>query len=334
MASTAGVKRDLERSWSLVDLLDQAPGFAALSRTLVEITKAGAPVVALTSDLKYSNGLVKYGELLPDRFFNMGISEQNMVTVAAGMAATGLIPFVAGFASFLALLCCEQIRMDVAYSQLPVRLVGHHSGISLGFYGTSHHATEDLSIVRAIPGMTVICPADPASLAAAIRASVEWEEPIYFRIGRGREPEVYDENAAGFEIGRAIKHFDGAGATVIATGSMVHPALAAVKALRDGGRDVGLIDMHTIKPFDRSAVLEAAAGTEMIITVEEHNRIGGLGAAVAEVLAEAEGAPPLRRHGIADEYSLIGPPTHLYRHYGLDAEGIEKFIRSEMEAIA
>lgn len=332
--ATTDVRRDLERSWNLVDLLDQAPGFAALSGTLIEITEAGAPVVALTSDLKYSNGLVVYGDRFPDRFFNMGISEQNMVSTAAGMATTGLTPFVAGFASFLSLLCCEQIRMDVAYSQLPVRLIGHHAGISLGFYGTSHHTTEDLSVMRAMAGLTVICPADPASLTAAIRASVEWEEPIYFRIGRGREPEVYADGALGFEIGKAIKHLDGASTTVIATGSMVHPALAAVKALRHDGHDVGLIDMHTIKPFDRDAVLEAAAGTELILTVEEHNRVGGLGAAVAEVLAEAEGAPPLRRHGIADEYSLIGPPTHLYHHYGLDAEGIEKFVRSELETIA
>ena len=332
--ATIGVRRDLERSWNLVDLLDQAPGFAALSGTLIEITEAGAPVVALTSDLKYSNGLVVYGDRFPDRFFNMGISEQNMVSTAAGMATTGLTPFVAGFASFLSLLCCEQIRMDVAYSQLPVRLIGHHAGISLGFYGTSHHTTEDLSVMRAMAGLTVICPADPASLVAAIRASVEWEEPIYFRIGRGREPEVYADGAFGFEIGKAIKHFDGASATVIATGSMVHPALAAVKALREDGHDVGLIDMHTIKPFDRDAVLEAAAGSDEILTIEEHSRIGGLGAAVAEVLAEAEGAPPLRRHGIADEYSLIGPPTHLYRHYGLDVEGIEKFVRSELEAVA
>lgn len=334
MASAAGVKRELERSWNLVDLLEQAPGFAALSRTLAEITEAGAPVVALTGDLMYSNGLVRYGESFPERFFNMGIAEQSMVTTAAGMAASGLTPFVAGFASFLALLCCEQIRMDLAYSQLPVRLVGHHSGISLGFYGTSHHATEDLAVMRAIPGLTVICPADPASLGAAIRASVEWEEPIYLRIGRGREPEVYGDGAVGFEIGKAIKHFDGAAATVIATGSMVHPALAAVGALRAAGEDVGLIDIHTIKPFDRSAVLDAAAGTDLIVTVEEHNKVGGLGAAVAEVLAEAEGAPPLRRHGLGDEYSLIGPPTHLYRHYGLDAEGIEKFVRTQLEVNA
>ncbi|HSS42722.1 MAG TPA: transketolase C-terminal domain-containing protein [Solirubrobacterales bacterium] len=334
MANIAGTKRDLERSWSLTDLLDQAPGFAALSSTLIEITEAGAPVVALTADLKYSNGLVRYGERFPQRFFNMGISEQNMVTAAAAMATTGLTPFVSDFASFLSLLCCEQIRMDLAYSKLPVRMIGHHAGIALGFYGTSHHATEDLSVLRVMAGLTVVCPADPASLAAAIRASVEWREPIYIRIGRGREPEVYADGSAGFEIGKAIKHFDGASATVIATGSMVHPSLVAVNALRDRGHDVGLIDMHTIKPFDRDAVLEAASASELILTVEEHNRIGGLGAAVGEVLAEAEGAPPLRRHGIADEYSLIGPPTHLYRHYGLDVAGIEKFVRLELEAIA
>lgn len=331
MAAPQTIQRTTAESWTLLDLLDQAPGLHALSDTLVEITAGGAPVVALTGDLKYSNGLVRFAERYPERFFNMGISEQNMVSVAAGMATTGLTPFVADFASFLPLLCCEQIRTDVAYSQLPVRLIGHHAGITLGFYGTSHHATEDLSITRAIANLTVVCPTDAAMLSASIRASVGWEQPIYYRIGRGREPDVYTEaELRDFEFGRAIWHHWGSEAVVIATGSMVSPAGEAVARLRDEGRDVGLLDMHTIKPIDRQAILMAAAGGAPIVTVEEHNTVGGLGAAVAEVLAEKGSRSRLRRHGIPDVYSLIGPPTHLYRHYRLEGAGIEEVVREEL----
>jgi transketolase len=330
--ATQEIQRSTEQSWTLLDLLDQAPGLIALSDALVEIVEDGAPAVALTGDLKYSNGLVRFAERYPERFFNMGISEQNMVSVAAGMATSGLTPFVADFASFLPLLCCEQIRTDVAYSQLPVRLIGHHAGITLGFYGTSHHATEDLSITRAMAGLTVVCPTDAAMLAASVRASVGWEEPIYFRIGRGREPDVYTpEQLRDFEFGRAIWHHRGADAVVIATGSMVSPSLEAVQRLRGEGHDVGLLDMHTVKPVDRQAVLMAAATGAPVITVEEHNVVGGLGAAVAELLAEKGSRSRLRRHGIPDEYSLIGPPTHLYRHYGLEGAGIEAVVREELE---
>ncbi|MBS1679002.1 MAG: transketolase [Actinobacteria bacterium] len=332
MAAQQTIQRTTAESWTLLDLLDQAPGLHALADALIEITEEGAPVVALTGDLKYSNGLVRYAERFPERFFNMGISEQNMVSVAAGMATTGLTPFVADFASFLPLLCCEQIRTDVAYSQLPVRLIGHHAGITLGFYGTSHHATEDLSITRAIANLTVVAPTDAAMLAASIRASVGWEQPIYYRIGRGREPDVYTPaELRDFEFGRAIWHHWGGDAVVIATGSMVAPAAEAVERLRGEGHEVGLLDMHTIKPIDRQAILMASAGGAPLITVEEHNTVGGLGAAVSEVLADKGSRSRLRRHGIPDVYSLIGPPTHLYRHYGLEGAGIEAVIREELE---
>jgi transketolase len=247
------------------------------------------------------------------------------------MAAAGLVPFVADFASFLALLCCEQIRTDVAYSKLPVRLIGHHAGITFGFYGTSHHATEDLAITRAIAGLTVVAPTDSRMLAAAIRASIDWPEPIYFRIGRGREPEVYaNADLANFSFGKALRHGRGTDATIIATGTMVKPALSAAKALRDERLDVGVLDMHTIKPLDRDAILEAAVESNLVMTVEEHNILGGLGGAVAEVLAEAGSPARLRRHGIEDEYSLIGPPTSLYAHYRLNAEGIAEVLRKAL----
>jgi transketolase len=311
-------------SWQLTSLIDQAPGLQTLADTLADLADDGAPVVVCTADLKHSNGLVRFERRHPERFFQFGISEQNMVSAAAGMATTGLIPYAATFASFLALLCAEQIRTDVAYTGLPVRLIGHHAGITLGFYGTSHHATEDLAITRSMAGMTVMAPADAASLAAALRATIAWPGPVYLRLGRGREPDVYTpDQLTGFTIGTAIEHGIGRDLTIIATGSLLHPCLQAVGSLRDAGADVGVIDMHTVKPLDRAAIERAAARSARLMTVEEHNVLGGLGGAVAEVLADSGTPVPLRRHGMRDEYALIGPPTHLYRHHGLDAEGIE-----------
>lgn len=318
------------RSWSLHDLLDQAPVFVRMADTLNELVDEGAPIVACTADLKYSNGLVRFEDRHPERFFQFGISEQHMVSAAAGLATVGFEPFVATFASFLALLCCEQIRTDVAYTRQRVRLIGHHAGISLGFYGSSHHATEDLAIMRSIAGMTVVAPADAASLAAALRGAAVIDGPLYVRIGRGREPDVYPQDVE-FRIGRAISHCTGTELTILATGSLVHPAVEAVRRLREAGRDVGLLDMHTVKPIDQVAVLEAASASAVLLAVEEHNTIGGLGGAVAEVLS-SEGLPvKLHRHGIPDTFSLIGPPTHLYAHYGLDADGVERAALDAMD---
>ena len=312
-----------EGSWHLLMVLEQAPGLHALADTLSDLADEGLPVVACTADLKYSNGLVRFQERQPDRFFQFGISEKNMVSAAAGLATTGLQPYVATFASFLALLCCEQIRTDVAYPRLPVRLIGHHAGITLGFYGTSHHATEDLAVMRSIAELTVVAPADAPSFVAAIRAGLHHDGPIYFRIGRGRDPGVYPDGDLDLELGTAIAHGEGSDLTIVATGSMVHPALAASAALRERGYSVGVLDMHTVKPLDAEAVVRAAGSSRLLMTVEEHNVLGGLGGAVAEVVAESGAGVRLHRHGIRDEYALIGPPTHLYRHYRLDAEGIE-----------
>ncbi|WP_158803095.1 MULTISPECIES: transketolase family protein [unclassified Acidisoma] len=314
-------------SWQYRELNSRAPTLSTLSDTLIALAEEGHPIVAGSADLQYSNGLVGFARRYPERFIQFGISEQNMVSAAAGLATTGLMPFVATFASFLALLCCEQIRMDVAYCAQPVRLIGHHAGISLGFYGTSHHATEDLAIMRSIADLTVVAPADGAQFAAAIRASVHHPQPIYFRIGRGHDPVVYDQDTP-FAFGEAITHGIGDEITIIATGSSVHPALEATRALQAGGKSVGLIDMHTIKPLDEKAVLAAADRSRIILTVEEHTILGGLGGAVAEVMAEHGARARLVRHGIKDEFSLIAPPTHLYRHYRLDAQGIEEVARA------
>jgi transketolase len=314
-------------SWQYRELNKRAPSLATLADTLIELAEAGHPVVAGTADLQHSNGLVGFARRFPERFTQFGISEQNMVSAAAGMATTGVMPYVATFASFLALLCCEQIRMDVAYCAQPVRLIGHHTGISLGFYGTSHHATEDIAIMRSIADLTVVSTADGPQFAAALRASVNHPQPIYFRISRGHDPVVYAKDAP-FEFGKAVVHDIGNDLTIIACGMAVHSARQAMEALNGKGHSVGLIDMHTIKPLDREAVMAAARRSRIILTVEEHNILGGLGGAVAEVLAEEGGGARLVRHGIKDEYSLIAPPTHLYRHYKLDAAGVESVAQS------
>ena len=320
-----------EHSWQYRGLNAKNPGLDHLSNGIIDLVKAGHNVVAGSADLQYSNGLNRFAAAYPDRYVAFGISEQNMVSAAAGLATCGVTPFVATFASFLGLLACEQIRMDIAYSAQPVRLVGHHTGISLGFYGTSHHATEDIGTMRSIADLTIVSPADGPQLEAAIRASADWDQPIYFRIGRGRDPVVY-EGGTTFRFGKAHIHGRGEELTIIACGITVHGAIEAARAMNAAGRSVGVIDMASIKPIDRDAVLEAAATSRKLMTVEEHNVLGGLGAAVAEILADEGVGVRLKRHGIYDEFSLIAPPLSLYAHYRLDAAGIrevaEQFLQS------
>lgn len=321
------VKLDLTpESWQYRDLNSRAPSLSVLADTLIELADEGHPIAAGTADLQHSNGLVKFNDAYPGRFVQFGISEQNMVSAAAGIATTGMIPYIATFASFIGLLTCEQIRMDVAYCAQPVRLIGHHTGISMGFYGTSHHATEDISTMRAIADLAVVSPADGAQLRQLIRHSATYPDPIYFRIGRGHDPVVYADDEP-FELGKAKVHGIGDDITIIACGMAVYGAKQAVEALNAAGHSAGLIDMHTIKPLDEAAVLKAVRRSKVILTVEEHNILGGLGSAVAEVMAENPGKATLKRHGIMDEYALISPPMRLYQHYKLDGPGIEEVAR-------
>lgn len=313
-------------SWHYLMMGEVFPDLLRPSDALIDLAKAGEEIVLLSPDLVNSGGLSKFAEAFPDRVINTGLSEQNTISMAAGLATTGMVPWVSGMSAFLALLCNEQIRMDVAYAQQPVRIIGHHTGLSFGFYGSSHHATEDIGVLRSIANMTIISPADANQQYAAMMASRGYDGPIYYRTGRGRDPEVYPQGAP-FEIGKAITHLRGDDITIIACGMPLHPAIQAAKKLNAEGHSIGVIDMHTIKPLDKAAVLEAASRSRVILTIEEHNILGGLGSAVAEVLAENPNSARLIRHGINDEYSLIGPPTHLYRHYKLDEAGIEDVLR-------
>jgi len=306
------------------------PAFVA-GEELAHLAANDERVVVLTADLASANRLTDFADVHPERFFDMGIAEKNMVTAAAGMAASGLVPFVGTFASFAALLCFEQIRTDCAYPEQPVRVLAHHAGISLGYYGTSHHAIEDLAAMRAVPGLVIVCAADASQLRWILRTSLDVPSPMYIRLGRGRDPEVYP-TVPTLKLGKASVLRDGTDLTIVATGSEVRPALDAAEMLASQGVAAGVVDMHTVKPLDKEAIMTAAGNTAGILTVEEHSIVGGLGGAVAEVLAESRLAVPFRRHGLNDEYSLIGPPAALYAHYRLDAVGIASVATEFLEA--
>lgn len=291
---------------------------------LADLAEHDERIVVLTADLAHANRATDFAARHPQRFFNVGIAEKNMITVAAGMASSGCIPFAASFASFAALLGCEQIRTDCAYPRLPVRIVGHHSGMSMGFYGTSHHSLEDIGILTSIADLAVITVSDANHLRAVLRASVDYPGAMYIRLGRGRDPQVY-AGVPDLRIGKAIRLREGSDLTIIATGSEVRPALDAASILADRGMSTRVVDMHTVAPLDVTEVLAAATETAAVLTVEEANRSGGLGTLVAQALLEnGFGGPKLRfrRHGVPDEHVLIGPPAALYAHYQLDAKGI------------
>jgi transketolase len=302
------------------------PAFVA-GEELADLGDADPRIVVLTADLAHANRTTDFAARHPDRFFNVGIAEQNMVSIAAGMASTGLVPFAATFAAYLALLACEQVRTDCAYTGMPVRLLAHHSGMSLGYYGTSHHALEDIAITRSIADLTVVCAADAGQLRAILRRSLDWPGAMYIRLGRGRDPEVYSETPDDLEIGRAVRLRDGGDLTLVATGSEVRACLDAADGLAADGIHARVVDMHTVKPLDDGEILAAARETGALLTVEEHNVTGGLGSAVAETLAEAGAGVPFRRHGVPDEHVVIGPPAALYNRYRLDAPGIESVAR-------
>ncbi|XDA97899.1 transketolase C-terminal domain-containing protein [Sulfitobacter sp. LCG007] len=301
------------------------PAFV-LGEELAEMARTDPRIVVATADLASANRTNDFKAVHPERFFDFGIAEKNMITAAAGMAACGLVPYVATFASFAAILGAEQIRTDCAYPRMKVRVVGTHSGMSMGFYGSSHHALEDLGMLRCMADLTVICATDANHLRAILRQSVDHPGAMYIRLGRGRDPEVY-ASVPDLSIGKAIRLREGSDLTLIATGSMVRAALDAARAMAEDGISARVVDMHTISPLDRAEIRSAATETGAIMTVEEHNVTGGLGSAVAEVLVEMPRIPFLR-HGVPDRYVEVGPPAALYEAYELDAKGVARVART------
>jgi len=278
-------------------------------------------IVVLDADLSKSTKTETFKKKYPERFFNIGIAEGNLMSVAAGLATCGKIVFASTFAIFAAERACEQIRNSICYPKLNVKIGASHAGISVGEDGATHQPVEDMAIMRSIPNMTVISPADAVETRAAVKAAIEYKGPVYLRLGRLGVPVIFDEKTYKFELGKGIVMSEGTDVTIIATGLMVHTALEAVKLLADEGISARLVDIHTIKPIDKELIIESAQKTGAIVTVEEHNIYGGLGSAVAEVTSQ--NCPvPMRIIGINDTFGKSGKPYPLLEEYGLTAQNI------------
>lgn len=276
--------------------------------------------VVLDADLAAATQTGRFRDAYPDRFFNAGIAEGNLMGVAAGIATTGRVAFASTFAMFAAGRAFEQIRNSIGYPHLNVKICATHAGISVGEDGASHQCNEDLALMRAIPGMTVVVPADDVEARAAVRAAYEYEGPVYMRLGRLAVPVFNDPQDYEFELGKGILLREGSDVTIVACGLMVQAALEAADLLAEKGVSAEVINIHTIKPLDEELVRASAAKTGRVVTCEEHSVIGGLGDAVLAALAESP--VPVRKVGVNDVFGESGPAVDLLHKYGLDAEGV------------
>ncbi len=293
----------------------------AYGKALKDLASTNENIVVLDADLSKSTKTADFKSVAPERFFNMGIAEGNMMGVAAGLSTCGKIPFVSTFAMFAAGRAFEQIRNSICYPKLNVKVCATHAGLTVGEDGASHQAIEDISLMRSIPNMTVINPADAIETDAVIKAIAEMEGPCYVRLGRLAVNNVNDAATYKFELGKGITLKEGNDVTLVATGIMVEAALEAAEMLAKQGINARVINIHTIKPIDREILVNAAKETGAIVTAEEHNVIGGLGSAVAEVLTE-ECPVPVLKVGVQDTFGESGKPNELLEAYGLTANNI------------
>lgn len=294
---------------------------------LVALGEKHENLVVLDADLAGATKTGTFKKAFPERHINCGIAECNMIGVAAGMAATGKVPFASSFAMFAAGRAFEQVRNSVGYPKLNVKIGATHAGISVGEDGATHQCNEDIALMRTIPGMVVLNPADDVEAKAAVAAAYEHEGPVYLRFGRLPVPVINDSADYKFEIGKSITLREGKDVTIIATGLTVSESLAAAEKLAADGIDARVINMHTIKPLDEEAVVKAASETGKIVTVEEHSVIGGLGSAVSDVVA-AKAPAKVLKVGIMDVYGESGPALELIKKYGLDADSIYQKVKA------
>lgn len=301
----------------------------AYGKALAKLGAENKDIVVLDADLAKSTKTADFAKVFPERFFDMGVAEQNMLGTAAGLAAAGKTPFASSFAIFATGRAFEQIRNSIAYPALNVKIAASHAGISVGEDGASHQSVEDIALMRALPNMTVIIPADATETELAVRAAVDIKGPVYIRLGRLGLPVLFDENYK-FEAGKAATIREGSDVTVIACGLMVGPAVEAADRLAEENVRVRVINMHTVKPIDRDAVVKAARETKAIVTAEEHSIIGGLGSAVAEVLVQTV---PVAQEmvGIKDTFGESGTPAELLEKYGLTARDIVAAVKRVIE---
>jgi len=301
----------------------------AYGQTLVELGRENPDIVVLDADLSRSTMTCFFAREFPHRFFDCGIAEQNMAGIAAGLAASGKIPFASTFAVFAPGRCFDQLRMLVAQPGRNVKLVTTHGGISVGEDGTSHHSIEDLSLISSLPGFTIIVPADAIETAQAVRAAAAGYGPFYIRLCRPKLPLVYDADYR-FNLGQAVTMRSGERATIMAIGVMVAAAVEAADNLKREGIDCRVLNMSTLKPVDEAAVIKAATETGAIVTAEEHLEHGGLGSIIARIVTEHHPVP-MEMVAIKDTYAKSGKPVELLQRYGLTAKDIEQAVRSVIE---
>lgn len=301
-------------------------------KTLADIVINDPKVVAITADLAKSTKLGEVLKVCPERVINVGIAEQDMFGVAAGMARAGCIPFVSGFSAFCSMRACDQLHTDICYQNVNAKIIATHAGTSFGQAGSTHHAITDLAITRAMPNLTVIVPADGIETANAVKAAYENVGPYYIRINRGFDRVLYDNDDYGFEVGKAVEVHSGTDITVIACGSCVFQAREAAKFLENSdGLKVRVLNMHTIKPIDKDAIMKAVLDTRRIITVEDHSVVGGLGSAVSEVVVESGKACAFKMLGHQDKFAPIGLHEDVMSEVGIDANGIIAAVREVMK---
>jgi transketolase len=301
----------------------------AYGETLLELGRERKEIVVLDADLSGSTKTKKFAKEFPDRFFNIGVSEQDLIGTASGLSLAGKLPFASTFAVFETGRAWEQIRQTVCYSHLNVKLVATHSGITVGEDGASHQAVEDVALMRVLPNMTVIVPADGSETKQVIRAVADYDGPVYVRLGRSKVPTVMPDDYR-FKIGKAYTFNIGSDVTIIAMGIMVAAALEAARLLQDEGIDAGVINMSTVKPLDEETLLKASKKSKLILTAEEHSVIGGLGSAVSEFLS---GNHPVRviRIGMQDSFGCSGKSGELLKLYGLTADNIAKTAKDALK---
>lgn len=307
------------RIWSMLG------SCGAFGQAALELPEVNDKVVVLTSDLCVFSGLERFKAKFPDRLYNVGIAEQNMVGVAAGFAKEGFVPFATTYAAFASMRCADQVKVNMGYMGLPIKLVGLTAGFAVGALGATHMSLEDMAVMRSIPNVTVLSPADCTATVKAVMAAATWSGPVYLRLsGPMPNPIVY-KGECPFEVGKANTLREGADITIIATGSMVYQSLKAAELLDGDGVSAEVIDMHTIRPFDEE-VLRRVADRKLVVTVEEHSVVGGLGGAVAERLLSLSRPPRLFILGCNGRYPLAGAYGDLIRQCGLDADNIRNRI--------
>lgn len=298
----------------------------AFGKAMLYLGETREDLVVLTADLSDATRVTEFREKYPQKFYNIGIAEQNMVGIASGMALAGKTVFATTFAAFAAMRSCEQLRTDMGYQKANVKLIGADAGVVMGTLGNTHYAVEDISIVRAMPYVAILSPADGLEIVKSTLAAAEYQGPVYMRLtGARNNPIVYKEDYK-FEIGKAVTINEGKDAAIFATGTMVAIALAAADTLKEQGITVRVVDIHTIKPLDTEVIKKAVRETGLIVTAEEHSILGGLGAAIAEVVAEEGNAPKLVRVGLPDSFGPIGTYAEQLERYGLTADNIAAVI--------